>query len=389
MVIRSAAVAASAALVTAAALGAQAPVELEHVRTFPESFGLLQTARPLPDGRLLVADPLGGLLAALDVDRGTMEPIGREGGGPGEWRQPDAVYPLPDGATLLVDLGNARLTVLDPGGEALDTHPMALSSGTGPVGLEIITPGGTDADGRVYFEARPRPGARGPDADSSRVKRWVPGASSTEAVVGLRPPAVRTTTTGGENDRQVSVRPVPLAPADDWAVAPDGGIAVVRADPYHVEWIGPGGQLVRGPVVEYDPVAVGTAEKERWLDDLAGTGLSVGVTVENGVRSLQFRRGGGRGGAARMRDYAWPETLPAFRPGRAIVDDRGRVWVERYTAAGAPTVYDLFDRRGRRVQRARLPAGHRVIGFGDDAVYAARVDDLGLNWLELYRLPDW
>lgn len=389
MVIRSAAAAAAAALVAAGTLQGQTPVELEHLGTFPESFGLLQAVRPLSGGRVLVADPLGELLATLDVGEGTMQQIGREGAGPGEWRQPDAVYPLPDGATLLVDLGNARLTVLDEAGEAEETHPMALSSGAGPVGLEIITPGGTDARGRVYFEARPRPGARGPDADSSRVKRWVLGAESTETVVGLRPPAVRTTTTGGANDQQVSVRPVPLAPADDWAVAPDGRVAVVRADPYRVEWIGTGGQTTRGPVQEYDPVSVGMAEKERWLDDLAGTGLSVGVTVENGVRSLQFRRGGGRGDrAAQLREYEWPETLPSVRPGGAVVDGRGRLWVERYAAAGAPAVYDIFDRRGSRAGRVRLPAEHRVIGFGDGVVYAVRVDDLGLNWLELYRAPD-
>ncbi|NIP83109.1 MAG: hypothetical protein GWM90_29320 [Gemmatimonadetes bacterium] len=384
---RTCAMTACAALLAASTAVAQ-ETELEHTGTFPESFGLLQTVRPLPDGRVVVADPLGGVLAALDVARGTLDPIGREGGGPGEWRQPDAVYPLPGGSTLLVDLGNARLTVLDAAGAAVETHPMALSTGAGPVGLEIITPRGTDALGRVYFEARPRPGARGPDADSSRVKRWVPGTGSTETVAGLRPPAVRTTTSGGANDQRVSIRPIPLAPADDWAVAPDGRVAVVRAEPYRVEWIAPDGGVTRGPPVEHEPVPVGTAEKERWIDRLAEAGLSVGVTEENGVRTLQFRRGGGPRGPADLRQYEWPETLPAFRAGGAIVDGWGRVWVERYGPVNAPTVYDIFDRRGVRVRRVRLPAGQRVIGFGEDAIYAIRVDDLGLNWLELYRLPN-
>lgn len=380
------ATAALAVLLTVSPLAAQAPVALEHAGTFPESFGLLQAVRPLPDGRVLIADPLGGVLAALDLRAGTMEPVGREGGGPGEWRQPDAVYPLPGGATLLVDLGNARLTVLDTAGRAIETHPMALASGAGPVGLEIVRPRGVDAEGRVYFEARPRPGDRRPGADSAQVKRWVPGTEATEPVVGLRPPAVRMTTAGGADDRQVTVRPIPLSPADDWAVAPDGRVGVVRAEPYRVEWIEPDGGVIQGPALEYDPVAVGSAERERWLDEAAASGLSVNVTDENGVRNVQFSRGGRRSASAR--DYEWPESLPAFVPGGARVDPAGRLWVQRYGPVGSPARYDVFDRAGRRVEQVRLPAGQRVIGFGEDLVFAVRVDDLGLNWLELYRPVD-
>jgi hypothetical protein len=35
----------------------------------------------------------------------------------------------------------------------------------------------------------------------------------------------------------------------------------------------------------------------------------------------------------------------------------------------------------------RLPAHYRVGGFGRQAVYAARVDDLGLHWLEIFDPP--
>ena len=199
-----------AALLLAAALtlgpvplAAQQALELERVSTFPESFGFLQTVRPLDDGRVMVADPLGQVLARIDLETGGMEPVGREGRGPGEWSQPDAVWALPGDSTLLVDLGNARLSVIDPGGRIVDTHPMMLETGEPPMGMEIIQPGGTDRQGRVYFMAR---GGRRPDGglDSSQVKRWTPGDEAATRIVALRPPAVTTSTSGGPRRRVTS-----------------------------------------------------------------------------------------------------------------------------------------------------------------------------------------
>lgn len=371
-------------------LTAQEPIELEHVTTFPESFGFLQTVRPLARGGVMVADPLGQILARAHLETGTLAPVGREGAGPGEWSQPDAVFALPGDSTLLVDLGNARLSVIAPDGRIVDTRPMMLETGAGPMSMEIILPRGTDRLGRVYYEARGAMRGTGETGlDSSRVKRWTPGDEAATGIAALRPPAVTTATSGGRNDRQVMMRPIPLAPQDGWAVAPDGSVAVVRAEPFHVEWIRPDGSVVRGPEVDYRPVDVGTSEKERYLDELASSGLSVGVTMENGVRSMRFRRGGAGGGAqeraAQLRELAWPEHLPAFRAGGVLVGSRGRLWVQRFVAVGDPTRYDLFDRTGRRIATATLPPGRRVIGFDDDRVFAVNVDDLGLHWLEVYR----
>ncbi|MFW5947104.1 MAG: hypothetical protein ACOCUW_01315 [Gemmatimonadota bacterium] len=372
-----------------AGLAAQEDMELRHDVTFPESFGFLQTVRPLSDGRVVVADPLGLQLAMADIHAGTLEPLGREGGGPGEWRQPDAVYPLPGDSTLLVDLGNTRLSVIDPDGRIVDSWPMVLESdGVGPMGMEVIQPRGTDAMGRIYFQARGgmRPGG---GLDSSLVRRWTPGDEGTTRVAALRPPAVATATSGGRNDREVRMRPVPLAPQDGWAVAADGRVAVVRADPYRVEWIAPDGAVIRGPTLEVRAVEVGDAEKERYLDELESGGLAVSMTDENGVRSMSFRRGGAGGGrqqrASQLRDLEWPETLPAVRENGAIVAPDGRLWVRRFVAAGGPTRYDIFDRAGRRVASASLPAGRRIVGFHGDRVFAVSVDELGLHWLEAYR----
>ncbi len=126
----AASVAASvAATIVAPGVSAQLSADMEV--EFPEGFGLLSNVRELPDGRVLVADPLGQILAALDMDAGTMDFWGREGGGPQEYRQPDAVHALPGDSTLLVDLGNARLTViaLDAGRTVNEHGPTYPSTG--------------------------------------------------------------------------------------------------------------------------------------------------------------------------------------------------------------------------------------------------------------------
>jgi hypothetical protein len=408
----------TAMAMTMAPVTAQAPRDLEHRATFHESFGFLQAVRELSDGRVLVADPLGGVLARLDLATGAMEPVGREGGGPGEWRQPDAVFPLPGDSTLLVDLGNARLSVLDPAGRFVDSYPIAMPRPAGegaatqgpgagrgpgagggrggiggPGGLEFLQPRATDAAGRIYYQRRGSMAGPGDQAgaasDSLEVRRWDRGDDAPVRLAGLRPPALVSAPSGGAGNMQVRMRPIPLAPQDDWAVAPDGRVALVRAEPYQVEWLHPDGHVVRGPAVDYTPVRVRTAEKERWVEAVASTSLSVMMTVDGGSTNMHMRRGGNPAGPARsgIDEYEWPDVLPPFRPGSAVIDPNGRVWVERYGQAGSPVLYDVFDRHGARVASLRLPADNRVVGFGRQAVYAVRVDDLGLHWLEIYNPP--
>src|SRR5690606_41394814 len=103
---------------------------------------------------------------------------------------------------------------------------------------------------------------------------------------------------GGANERNVRIENVPLSPEDAWGVAPDGAVVAARTGDYPVEWIEPSGQVTRGPPVPFDPVRIGTAEKEEWLLESGRGGGSIGVQmrVQNGVMSTTFSRGGGAGG---------------------------------------------------------------------------------------------
>jgi hypothetical protein len=86
-------------------------------------------------------------------------------------------------------------------------------------------------------------------------------------------------------------------------------------------------------------------------------------------------------------DLTWPETKPAFPPNALRVASDGKFWLERYVAAGEAPRFDVLDSSGNRLGVVRLPAGRRLVGFGNGSVYLTRSDDFEFRWLERYRLP--
>ena len=103
-----------AMLVTATQVGGQEQPLGTPTALFPEDFGRITNVRELSDGRVLVADPLGQAVYLVDLEAGSRRQLGANGQGPGEYRAPDSVWPLPHDSTLLVDLGNGRLTRMEP-----------------------------------------------------------------------------------------------------------------------------------------------------------------------------------------------------------------------------------------------------------------------------------
>ncbi len=351
----------------------------DAVATYADGLGSLRGVRELPDGRVLVADGLGGALIVW-TPGAAADTLTNTGEGPEEYKTPDGLFPLPGGGTLLVDIGNARLTELSDGLAFVDTHPIAQ----GQIGPEMILliPVGTDEEGRLYFQQRPPMTA---PQDSATISRYDLRTGSVEALGRAKLADQKRSESGGPDNRSVRVRPVPLTPEDAWGVGRDGRVAVARSGDYRLEWIEPDGSIVRGPAVSYDPIRVTSADRDEYLED-AGGGLGVMVTSDGGPPQVSFRRGGD-GMAGDANDYTWPEVKPPFPAGAVRVDGAGRAWVRRYGRAGEPPLYDVFDTRGRRVARVRLGEDRRLVAFGADAVYVERRDDLEFAWLERYAMP--
>ncbi len=354
---------------------------------YPEALGMIQTVRALPDGRVLVADPLGQVLVAIDMDAGTADTIGRPGAGPREYNQPDAVFPLPGDSTLLIDLGNGRLTVLGPDLEPGATMPLAF--GDPQRGdMTFILPRGTDNRGRIYFQGM---GIKmgGPGLvefpDSAPIMRFDRETKSIDTVgmIRLRKRVAFTSGTGAR--QQIEVAEHALSPEDAWHVSPDGRVAAARTDGYYVEWIDDEGSHP-GPNVPYVGVPVRRADQDEWVNDFFAMSMSLQVRIVSNVRTTSFSRGGpGSDNRSGPEAFEWPDAKPPFITNGVRVSPSGEAWVHRSIPAGAEVVYDVFDADGYRTEQVLFTPGHRVVGFAGDFVYAVRKDEFDLFWLERYR----
>jgi hypothetical protein len=359
---------------------------LEMDAAYPEPFSFLSGVRELPDGTLLAADPLSQVLLKVDMEAGTADTLGGVGGGPQEYEQPDQVFALPGDSTLLVDLGKMYMTVVGPDGAFHDGMSMALTSEDGRP--SFILPRAVDSEGRIYAESSGVMGG-GPQ-DSTAISRYDRSTGSSErvAMVWRTPPTI---TRSGDN---VSMSLRRMVPNDDWAVTPEGRVAVIRANGYFVEWHSPDGEVVRGPETPYEVLPISYSDKEADLAESTTAGLGVAITMDSeGGSSMQMRRGGfGMDSEERaVEDQEWGETFPPFRQRRSVASPANDVWVQRWLPADQPPMMDVFGPDGVLKGSVMVPVDRRLIGFGEgpageNLAYFVRTDEVDLQWLERYRI---
>lgn len=349
---------------------------------YAEPFDLISGFRALPDGRVLVSDGIGEVVVAVDLDRGVADTLGRKGKGPGEYTMPDALLPLPGGQTLLLDLGNGRMTTIEVDGSLGESHSIAQDDAGG---FSIVMPRASDGAGNLYYQ--PMGGGPGRERpDSGAIVKWSLNGGVSDTVAKVKLQEVKIETSGGANNRSISMRQVPYSAQGAWAVATDGRIALARSGAeYRLDWMSPDGRLTKGKPISYRPVKIRMAEKEAFLESRSN-GLAIMVGMEDGGRrSVSFGRGGNMGPPPNVNEYDWPEVMPPFPGSAVMVAPDGAAWVRRNTPAGEPQRYDVFNASGDRIAEVVLPGDRRLLGFGDGVVYLAYVDQDDLQWLERYQ----
>ena len=346
---------------------------------FPDDFGYVHSAVELSGGHVLVADPLGKALYRVDMDDATRAVVGSIGQGPGEYRQPDAVWPFRGDSILLVDLGNARLVRIGPDLVFGGSRPIATFAGDdAPV---MVLPDAVDEEGNAFVSVL----GGYPPPDSGAILRI--GLTTVDTVARYKLREYEVT----ETDDGTYVIPIRLSPQDAWGVAADGSVVIVRAGHYGVNWYAPNGAVTHGDTIPHAPVPV---TREDMAEDLRAAqrhgGISIDVGVrEDGTRAANFSRGGFGPSDEEVDydDYTWHDVKPAFHNAPVRVDPLGRAWVRRHLPADSGTRYDLFNRRGQLVRALTLEGDRIVAGFGRAHVYIVAFDDVDLAYLERYRLP--
>jgi hypothetical protein len=329
---------------------------LTAARTFAaEPFSRIRGVVELPGGRLLVADQNEETVYLVDLERQERLPVGTRGGGPGEYKSPTSLYPFRGDSTLLVDIQNSRIAVMSPDGKIGRTEPL--------FGPGVTVPAAADHLGNRYWDGvtSVRKSAHQiSSASHAPLIRYGSTSRSADTIAYLTVPNT------GAN---------PFPDWDQWAVGPRGRIAIVRnQEGYRLDWVETDGTILHGqPVDGFEPIRLNVDDRRV---------LSEG---EGGNKAARFRMNGG--GSNRPPSVDLPKHFPPARWGRVWVTYDGLALVERsqHLSENRP-LFDVFDERGNRTRGFRLPEGRQLLGTGPSGLFAAREDELGFLWLEVYTL---
>ena len=227
----------------------------------------------------------------------------------------------------------------------------------------------------------------------------------------------------------------PLPQGDDWALLPDGTIALVRGRDYHVDWLGADGSVTSSPKIPFhwerlsdeqkvafiDSAKV-AIEKQRASGQLGGFGFGPQVVTRDAGTAqrapggtsttptpapnaqpgtISVTSGGntsvttvGPGGAAAgqlppltlVSPSELPDYKPAFSPGSTRADAEGNLWVRTSENVAGRSVYDVINRKGELIDRVQLPANRALIGFGAGGIVYLGVRDGNTAHLERARI---
>ncbi len=375
----SALVLATPLAVPALAQGGPAAIPLRSpTATLDHEFSQVRGVRELADGRVLITDRLEEKLYVASFSTGALVTISRAGRGPLEFHLPTSLVAYTGDSTLLVDEGNSRLAVIGPDLRIHRSFALRLPGYGVPLGTR-----GVDAQGRFYLQipgwlsnARER-------GDSVWLVRFDPARSRVDTLAILK----GTTTPPPRDGRQMGIPFVPFAAQDNWMVARDGRVALVRSTPYHVEWRAPDGRLTRGATVPHTPIRVTSDDRVAFTRSFIANSPIGGRDPNGGMSAAPAELLTDRSIREIAERNTFADVMGPFTGALPIVDAAGALWVERTVRAGTSGEWDVFDASGRHVKRVAIPVGRRLVGIGRATLYLVAVDEDGIERLERYAAP--
>lgn len=314
-------------------------------------FGRVRSLAAAPDGSIYVYDSHAKELRKYAPDGTYITTFGREGGGPGEYRDPDGgLAVLPDGRVLLRDPGNARISVFSPEGDFIE-------------GWRIL--GGVYTSRRLYVDTNSNCYTMfflNPEAD---FKEWRFGllklGPDGEAGDTLPAPVwdyetaeLVATSSDGEG---INMNEVPFTPVVSWVFSPLGYMVGGLPTRYAFDLFVAPDRVLRIEREDWTPARVLPAEREE----------------QERIITADLRQV----------DPSWrwnadpiPDAKPPYT--RIYIGERGRIWVHLYQEAVKiepdeveetrpgeappqtwfePVAFDVFEPDGRYLGMVRAPEG--------------------------------
>jgi hypothetical protein len=388
----------------------------------------------MSDGNVLVNDPARQQVLLLDsamkvirvvadTSSATQKAYGSSGGG---------LLAYHGDSTLFVDPASYSMLVIDPGGSIIRViaapRPEEVSALLGgPRGGNA----GFDSNGMLVYrnasnfapragQVRPQAGERPPPppqpADSSPIVRFNLATRKEDTAAFVRVETTKMIWVHSAAGERIAPIINPLQLVDDWALLPDGTIAILRKN-YHVDFITPDGAKSSGSIVQFPWQRLSDSAKIAFMDSVkkgrsgsSGPGESRTGMAASG--DAPARMTGGRGGnrenggmgrrsetrtsptspipstprpSAPSRQFVEPGELPDYKPafasGALHADAEGKLWVRIITSdtASGPQ-YDVLDRAGNLTDCVVTPKGTTIAAFGPNGtVYLGVRDRAGVH----------
>jgi hypothetical protein len=179
---------------------------------YAEPFTSIRGVREVANGKVLVTDSQDKVVQLLDLASGSAIKVGREGQGPEEYMLPMGLFGMPDGSTVLQDLGNRRFLTIQADGKigksfSPPTPSAQTSQANGPgafvMGAGLMNVRGSDARGNLYFQGMgiPTDGSSAA-ADSVPLMTWDRVSPKVDTVAWLPIPANQRPQVSRDGNRQ-------------------------------------------------------------------------------------------------------------------------------------------------------------------------------------------
>ena len=418
-------------------------------------FRSASNVRALSNGSVLVNDRLLRRLVMLDSTLRRINILADTApGAPNRYgAQVAGLIPFVGDSSIFIDNESQSLIVIDPNGKfgRVIAPPKASD-------LRAMTSGvanGFDQRGRaIYLVSRSQP-PRGPTPqdpsgkptirtlpDSAAIVRADFDTRTVDTIMLIKTPPAKSVMVQPTPNMTMSMNAFnPLPQTDDWTLLPDGTIAVIRAQDYHLDWLGKDGKLTSTPKMPFDWKRITHEEKEHLIDSLkqAYEKAQSKPAADAGAQKV-VDAGGGRGGEAEKRvamgvagaggvappagsappppgvlgvtagfrmpfvtlePSELPDYYPPVRAGMMRADPDGNVWLMPSTstlsqgsilagAAAAQTsslVYDVIGRDGVIKERVKLPPGRNLAAFGPNGVvFMVYAPVPGVSYVERARI---
>jgi hypothetical protein len=342
----------------------------------------LTGARHLPNGSVLVNDPTKRQLVLFDstlthhkvlADTSTSSPYSY-----GLTPSTGGLIPYVADSTLFIDQTSFAFLVIDPKGSIVRVMAPVRATDLRYISAAPFATSGFDAKGRLLYKTERRPAnsnlfMSGPIVpgvtsitarpDSAPIMRMDLDRRSVDTLGFLKIPTAKSGMVTISNGMASFPVINPLPSGDEWTLLPDGTVAIVRAQDYHIDWLGADGKIKSTPKMPFDWKRITPEEKQLLVD-------SVKKAEADRIAKIPAPPPGGFAFPRPimvLEPNELPDFYPPVRQGQVRADPDGNVWILPSTstaAAGGGLLYDVVNREGAIVERVQLPKGRTLVGFG-------------------------